>query len=137
MYRHLRITSASSKVGVLIVAAIAIVMAGIGLSLIDVRLGYLVATALTVATVLFAARTFRGPSESHLSRPWWRMTATPAGGYTLGVLLLLQAAGTAFGLVSGTAPTVAWVGVTIGAIIAAGYLHSARRLSVSSAAPRS
>ncbi|NRD26318.1 hypothetical protein [Frigoribacterium sp. VKM Ac-2836] len=88
----LRITSATTKVG--LVLAVVIVGFGLGLSvaLVFGETATLVVTlALSVGTSLFCARVFRGPDEPVGSaRPAWQLTGGPASSVVLAVFFGLS-----------------------------------------------
>lgn len=129
MTHPFRITTAPGKFGAVVAAVIIILMAGIVGAMLDLRLGYLAATVLTVALVVLTARLFRGASESPAPRAWWRLTATPTIGYVLGVLFLLQGVSITVAVIAGSAPAVVWAGAVVSVAIAAGYFHSSGRQS--------
>lgn len=129
MAHAMRIRTPGAKFATVFVGTVVVLLFGIGLAAVVFGLGYLSATVLTVALVVFTARLFRGTSESPEPREWWRMTAAPASAFIVGALFLLQAVSSAFTLLTSGAPGVVWIGVAVGFIIAAAYIHSAVRLS--------
>src|SRR6516225_7061024 len=76
---RVRIASGPAKVGYVVLAYIVMIVAGIVVAVAGwPAAAQFLMLALGIASLLFAVRTFRGPSES-LSAPraWWRMTERP------------------------------------------------------------
>ena len=99
----LRITTATTKVGVVLVA----VVLGSSLGLLAAftlgqTAGALTMLALTVATVVFCARTFRAEDEPTApARPAWRLTGGTTSSIVMAGFFVLQGLSTALALTAG------------------------------------
>ncbi|MFJ4223677.1 hypothetical protein [Microbacterium sp. NPDC089695] len=132
----MRIRSLGAKIGMVVVALVLGSMITVVIAAGNSVFGaYVASVAVLVALVIFAARTFRGPKESSLPRPWWQMTAGAKSSAVLAAVFVLQAALMLF-RASGTplAPT-GTLSALVFLAIAAAYLHSAFRLTRESWSP--
>ena len=124
----LRITAATTKVGVVLVA----VILGLAIGFLIVFLlgptaGARTLLAVTVATVVFCGRTFRADDEPTAPpRPAWRLTGGVTSSVVMAVFFTVQGLSTVLALVTGDAgAAVAVVSALVYAALAAAYVVSA------------
>jgi len=127
----LRITSATTKVGIVLSTAIVsfliemVVGVATGGDSLAVALG---ALGFTAALAAFCGRTFRGEDEEVAPpRPWWRLTGGLASSATIAGLLLWQVVGHVWSLVVEGADAAVVVLLVGHGLLAAAYLLSAVR----------
>jgi len=127
----LRITSATTKVGIVLVATIATFVAGVlvgGATDAGDVPAAATALALTALLVVFCGRTFRGEDEPvGPPRPWWRLTGgVPSSAFVAGLFLWQVVRGLWTTATGGTTPGT--VLLLVGhVLLAAAYVHSALR----------
>lgn len=126
----MRIRSVGVKIGFVVIALvlgsmITVVFGAAG----DLFVGYLISVAVLVGLVVFTARTFRGPQESSLARPWWQMTAGARSSAVLMAVFVLQAVLMLFRSFGTPLAPTGTLSALVFLVIAAAYLHSAFRLS--------
>jgi hypothetical protein len=123
-----RITAATSKVGIVLVA----VVLGFSLGLLAVFVlgstaGALMLLAATVATVVFCGRTFRAHDEPTApARPVWRLTGGTTSSFVMTAFFAFQGLSTVLALAAGDGgAALAIVSAVVYAALAAAYLVSA------------
>jgi hypothetical protein len=124
-----RIASGPAKVGYVVLAYIVMIVAGIVVAVAGwPAAAQFLMLALGIASLLFAVRTFRGPSES-LSAPraWWRMTERPVSGYVMAVFFAIQAV--AYLATPGATLVARLIAFAVSATAAIAFLYSSRRLA--------
>ncbi|TWX34980.1 hypothetical protein ES689_14145 [Frigoribacterium sp. ACAM 257] len=126
----LRITTATTKIGVVIVA----VVLGSSLGLLAAFLlgstaGALVLLAVTVATVVFCGRTFRADDEPIApARPAWRLTGGTTSSIVMAGFFVCQGVSTALAVAAGDGrPSDTVVAAVVYAALAAAYVLSAAK----------
>ena len=99
----LRITSATSKVGIVLVAVIlGFALGFFAMSLLGPTAGALTLLAVTVATVVFCGRTFRADGEPTAPpRPAWRLTGGTTSSIVMAGFFVLQGLSTVLALAAG------------------------------------
>jgi hypothetical protein len=125
----MRFTSAESKFGVVMSAAVLVAMGGVVLAAAgNLPAASVVAVAGWVGIVAFCARCFRGLGESSAPRPWWRMTSSAFASGLMSAFFAIQSAWVLTG--PGEAvPFVVRLGVAAVLLaVAIAYLHSAVRI---------
>jgi hypothetical protein len=123
-----RITSATSKVGIVLVAAVLGFSGGLlAVFLVGPTAGALVLLAVTVATVVVCGRTFRAEDEpTEPARPAWRLTGGTTSSVVMAVFFTCQGLSTILALVAGDdGAAVTVVSGVVYAALAAAYLLSA------------
>lgn len=124
----LRITSATSKVGIVLVAVIlGFALGFFAMSLLDPTAGALTLLAVTVATVAFCGRTFRADGEPTAPpRPAWRLTGGTTSSIVMAGFFVLQGLSTVLALAAGDdGAAVAVVSALVYAALAAASVLSA------------
>jgi hypothetical protein len=124
----LRITAATSKVGIILVAVIlGFALGFFATSLLGPTAGALVLLAVTVATVVFCGRIFRADGEPTAPpRPAWRLTGGTTPSVVMAVIFTCQALSALLGLAAGDdGAAVAVVSALVYAALAAAYVVSA------------
>ena len=124
----LRITSATSKVGVVLVAVVlGFALGFFAMSLLGPTAGALTLLAVTVATVVFCGRTFRADGEPTAPpRPAWRLTGGTTSSVVMAGFFILQGLSTVLALAAGDdGAAVAVVSALVYAALAAAYVLSA------------
>jgi hypothetical protein len=124
----LRITAATSKVGVVLVAVIlGLALGFLAVFLLGPTAGALTLLAVTVATVVFCGRTFRADDEPTAPpRPAWRLTGGVTSSIVMAVFFTIQGLSTVLTLAGGgggASDTV--VSAVVYAALAAAYVRSA------------
>ena len=124
----LRITSATSKVGVVLVAVVlGFALGFFSMFLLGPTAGALTLLAVTVATVVFCGRTFRADDEPTAPpRPAWRLTGGTTSSIVMAGFFILQGLSTVLALAAGDdGAAVAVVSALVYAALAAAYVLSA------------
>ena len=124
----LRITAATTKVGVVLVAAIlGLALGFLAAFVLGPTAGALMLLAVTVATVVFCGRTFRADGEPTAPpRPAWRLTGGTTSSVVMAGLFVLQGLSTVLALVAGDdGAAVAVVSAVVYTALAAAYVLSA------------
>ncbi|TDT61713.1 hypothetical protein [Frigoribacterium sp. PhB116] len=124
----LRITSATSKVGIVLVAVIlGFALGFFAMSLLGPTAGALTLLAVTVATVVFCGRTFRADGEPTAPpRPAWRLTGGTTSSIVMAGFFVLQGLSTVLALAAGDdGAAVAVVSALVYAALAAASVLSA------------
>jgi len=124
----LRITSATSKVGIVLVAVIlGFALGFFAMSLLGPTAGALTLLAVTVATVVFCGRTFRADGEPTAPpRPAWRLTGGTTSSVVMAGFFILQGLSTVLALAAGDGgAAVAVVSALVYAALAAASVLSA------------
>ena len=124
----LRITSATSKVGVVLVAVIfGLALGFLAAFVLGPTAGALAFLALTVATVVFCGRTFRADGEPTAPpRPAWRLTGGVTSSVVMAAFFTFQGLSTVLALAGGgggASDTV--LSAVVYAALAAAYVVSA------------
>ncbi|NIJ06354.1 hypothetical protein [Frigoribacterium faeni] len=123
-----RITSATTKVGIVLVAVIVSFGVGLGVALLAGQAaGTAVLLAVTVATVVFCGRTFRAAGEPiRPARPAWKLTGGATSSVVLTAFFVWQALGDVVGTSSdGRSAASTVMSTVVYAALAAAYLVSA------------
>ena len=124
----LRITAATSKVGIVLVAVVlGFALGFFAMSLLGPTAGALTLLGVTVATVAFCGRTFRADDEPTAPpRPLWRLTGGTTSSVVMAVILTCQALSALLALAAGDdGAAVAVVSALVYAALAAAYVLSA------------
>ncbi|WP_314100697.1 hypothetical protein [uncultured Frigoribacterium sp.] len=124
----LRITAATTKFGVVLVAVIlGLALGFLAAFVLGPTAGALTLLAVTVATVVFCGRTFRADDEPTAPpRPAWRLTGGVTSSVVMAVFFTVQGLSTVLALVTDDAgAAVAVVSALVHAALAAAYVLSA------------
>jgi len=124
----LRITSATSKVGVVLVAVVlGFALGFFAMFLLGPTAGALTLLAVTVATVVLCGRTFRADGEPTAPpRPAWRLTGGTTSSVVMAGFFILQGLSTVLALAAGDdGAAAAVVSTLVYAALAAAYVVSA------------
>ncbi|MEC5148924.1 hypothetical protein [Cryobacterium sp. GrIS_2_6] len=88
----IRITSTSTKIGYLTSGCVLVILGSAMTIGLPLPVESVVAGALALVLVIFAARTFRAEDEPvEQRRPWWKMTAHRTSGVVFALLFDSQA----------------------------------------------
>ncbi|GAB3130972.1 hypothetical protein GCM10027057_00870 [Marisediminicola antarctica] len=92
---------------------------------VDTPTGFLTASVLVAAVVIFAARTFHGRQEPIAPpRPWWKMTARPPEGFLLATLFGAQALSVTITRLDGVSLAPTMLPVSVQLLISANYRNA-------------